>query len=269
MPYVETIMIGSNQVVTGFDPPTFDPVQSENIIRPLLEASDEYTELLAIRAELVANMQLQWQIRDQWKDYDENSTDWNDCQENFTAACCACDEIKKRYYRQDQIVNELHRSLYESDGVRFILAGTEQVDQATYDSLMQKLAELESGQRLLFDGTYIVDNIGTKYWTKPVDTWVETEITELGVQKPAVDAWLWDELSKTQVAEIEDQIDIARIATLTAEQKLEEKTVLLEEALVQAGAKRSQFEIQNTLDPLGEAQQWYADRCAWIENRYQ
>jgi hypothetical protein len=42
MPYVRTKQVGAYKVVTGFEPPSLDPVESKKIIGPMLIDTDEY-----------------------------------------------------------------------------------------------------------------------------------------------------------------------------------------------------------------------------------
>jgi hypothetical protein len=267
--YVQTQQIGDYQVVIGFRPPSIDPVASKAVVTPLLQETDEFKQLEQIQAKVIANLQLQGQIWRQWSQCLPESKEWTKYETDFRAVEAQYRVLKQQISHWGGLLEEQRRMLIESHGVRFGSRGVETVDQGTFDDLHKSFRRLDKRDRLLFDGTVIVDRVGVRYWIKDAQgTWSEHTIEKLGVEPPA-ESVLSDQLIESQKLEIADQKDLARIASLTPEEKSSEKEDLLEQALIKAGHKRGQYEIQKRLDPLGDAQKWYEDRCAEIENRYQ
>jgi hypothetical protein len=268
MPYVETKQIGSHSIVVGFGAPSFDPMATQAAIQPLLEAADEYKALVDTKIKLDEQYQALITLWPLWKATPKGTQQWLDYEAQYKAAHAEVARLQGIASIQDGAVEEKRRALVLSDGIRFELPGVTEIDQATQNSLLSKLQSLVQGTRLLVDGSTIIDKIGVVYWTKDVDTWTKTEITDLGVDVPASDAYLWDDLNMAQVAEIEDQLDIERIAALDPDVREAEKQDMLGQALVSAALKKTEFEIMGVEDPLAASQQWYADRVAWIEARY-
>jgi len=267
--YVQTEQIGDHQVVIGFRAPSIDPVASRAVVVPLLQETDEFKKLKEIQTKVVANLQLQGQLWQKWSQCLPESKEWIEFEADFRAAEAQFRVLKQQISHWGGLLDERHRYLIESHGVRFGSRGVEVVDQGTFDDLYKSFRGLDKRDRLLFDGTIIVDRVGVRYWIKDAQgAWSEHTIDELG-KEPPPDSVLSDQLTKAQKLEIADQKDLARIAALTPEEKTSEKEDLLEQALINAGQERAKYEIQKRLDPLGDAQAWYEDRCAEIENRYQ
>jgi uncharacterized protein YqgV (UPF0045/DUF77 family) len=268
MPYIRTQVIGANKIVVSFEPPSFDPVESRKVIDPLLVQCDEYIELDNLKTQYAAIEAQKKAIWADWQTQNRNSSEWAASEKLWNAAIGEGMKLQTMMRAQVDKVEHCRRELLENVGVRFEVVGAETVDQATWDDLVEKMKLLNEGERLLDDGTVVVDQVGTKYWTKPTDTWIETEITELGDTVPASGAFLHEDLTTAQLVEIADQRELDRIAALTTEEKDQEKQAMIDQAARDAGALKSQYEIENRLDPLGDAQAWYAAKVAEIDAKY-
>lgn len=269
MPYVQTKMIGAYQIVVGFATPTIDPVESAKVIDPLLEDTDIYKRFIELKNELGALQAEQIAIWNVWKLIKvKTSPDWLDCERQYRRAEENIREIQAKLAHQSNLLEQKRRQLLDEHAVRFTICGCEEVDQVTFDSLQTKLRTRAPDTYLLRDGSTLIDKIGVKYWTKPADKWIETEITELGVDVPENDAYLWDDLTKEQTIEIFAQQEVDRIAALNSTDRAEEKETKIILAKRKAGSLKSEYEIEGRFDPLADAQAWYADRLAEIEATY-
>ncbi|NIS54598.1 MAG: hypothetical protein GWN94_26485 [Phycisphaerae bacterium] len=268
MPYVQTKMIGAYQVVVGFQCPTIDPIESAKVVDPLLAETDIFKRFVQLKNELGAAQGEKIAIWADWKKITvKTSPQWRECERKYRAVEDKIREIQAQLAHQSNLLEEKRRQLLESNAVRFTIRGCEEIDEATCNDLQTKFRTRAPSTYLLFNGTTLIDKIGTKYWTKPADKWIETEITELGVDVP-VDAYLWDDLTKEQTLEIFEQQETERIAALTTEDRAEEKNTKIILAKRKAGALKGEYEIEGRLDPLGDAQAWYSDRVAEIEATY-
>lgn len=268
MPFVQTKEVGIYNVFIGVKVPSIDPVESAKAIQPHLEETNEHLRILELKKAIEANLQLQATIWAAWKKFPQGTSQYADCKLKWGATVAEYANLQLKAREAQENLDRRYKLLLEEYGVRFTIPGLEEVDEAACAALLKTRAVLKEHQCLLSDGTVVENNIGQRYWLKDgLGVWAEHEITELGGVIPSGSA-PWDELSDADRAAVEEQFELARLAILSPEQKTAEKEDLIAKALVAAGAKRSQFEIQGTLEPLAEAQAWYAERCAWIEARY-
>jgi hypothetical protein len=267
MPYVETSMIGSSQVVRGFAAPSIDPVATEAVVAPLLAAEQVCIDHATFKNELTQNLAEQAALWETWKAQTRFSPEWNQSQIDWNKLIATQAEIQTKCQNQDRLVQERRRTLIEEHAVRFEIGGVVQIDDATERSLKGKLEALAPGYKLLFDGSTLVDHVGEKYWTKTIDTWAETTIDELGVDVPP-GSFKYFDLSTADRAEVDYQIDRDRIIALTPETRADERDQKLEEALAASAQKRGELEITGHEDPLGAAQDWYNAQVAEINTLY-
>jgi hypothetical protein len=268
MPYAQTIKIGSSQVVVGFEPPSFDPMESADALAPHLAASQEVIDQNAIKSKLEANHTALNDLWVVWKTQTKGTAEWLQSEADWQALNIENAKLQQQAKTQGDLVEQKRRALLEEYGVRFTIPGVEEIDAATETDLIAKLKTITAGNKLLLDGSIVIDNTGQKYWLQDgAQQWSEHVIDELGDTLPG-GAVLERDLTNTQWDEIIDQKDLARIATLTPEQKDAEKTEMLAQALAEATQKKIEFEIQGHEDPLLATQQWYAAREAEIEARY-
>lgn len=268
MPYLQTVKFGDFDVVCGFEPPSFDPVATQAVIFPLLADTDEYKKLVAVKDHILVQHTLRREIWPQWKASVPGTKEYNDYQVAYNAAAREIQELQTQARDLDSQVEEHRRRLVESNGVRFETAGVTEIDEITSESLTTKLRDLQVGKKLLADGSTIADKIGTEYWTTDGATWTLHKIVELDVDVPESGAYLFDDLSAAQHAEIDAQLERERIVSLSPELREQEKQLLLGQVLTAAGIKKSEFEIMGVDDPLAAAQAWYAEQVAIIEERY-
>jgi hypothetical protein len=194
-------------IVLGSADAIADPMATASIVGPLLQASDEAKAIAAVNAQL--------------------------------------DELKMRMYRETPMGSPYSPALLEQlDKLGASLLPLGQALDARRAALMSEHAiyctpgrgeslcsdEQEAaykaaekpGYRVKLDGTVIVDNIGKAYWLKDTAAgWAQTLVTCLGVDIPS-GAVLTADLTDAQKAEIGAQLEAARVAGLTDEQKLAE-----------------------------------------------
>jgi hypothetical protein len=102
-------------------------------------------------------------------------------------------------------------------------AGAENIEEEIAEQVQRKLDERGENLQLLDNGEYIADYRGTEYWIKNSDKWGKEKIEEIGVDLPER-AILQDDITAEQQAEISLQQEEERIAALTPEEKIKEKS---------------------------------------------
>jgi len=120
--------------------------------------------------------------------------------------------------------------------------------------IQQALDGRGENQQLLDTGEYIPDCRGVEYNIKCSGRWKKEKVEKLGVPLPE-GAFLQEDLSEEQRAEMSAQQEADRIAALTPDQKAEEKSRRL-----RALAREANNEAQDA-ELLGEV----FDKLAWFQ----
>ena len=130
----------------------------------------------------------------------------------------------------------------------------EQVDDMTGTKLQEKLDEAGEHRLLLDNGDYIADYRGTEYWIKKSGKWAQEKIEKLGISFPA-GAVVQSELTVEQQKEISTQKEDERIASLSPQEKAEEKKRKLHAFAREAILKKEEADLLNET----------FDKVAWLE----
>lgn len=109
--------------------------------------------------------------------------------------------------------------------------------------------------------------IGCTYFILVGSVWEKHEITLVGVPIPT-GGILVDDLTDVQKMEIDLQELVARIATLTQEEKAAELQTKTDKLVIEAAAKRSILEIQKVATALEDSQAWYDVELAKLTALY-
>lgn len=137
------------------------------------------------------------------------------------------------------------------------------IDDEAYQYLYDKFMNLGEREQLTTSGKVIQDNRGIVFWMND-GKYRKTEITKLGQAVPK-GGILQNDLSVDQVAEINDQLNIERISSLSADEKSKEKEYVLSGILREAALKGTESQITGV---AFDAKKWYADQKAIIDQRY-
>ena len=113
----------------------------------------------------------------------------------------------------------------------------------------------------------IPDFVGSIYFILEGSVWEKCQITLVGKSIP-VGGVPEADLTPAQIDEIEIQLEALRVSKLSMDEKAAEKTVALEKAAIESERLFNQYTIQNTADPLGEAQAWLASEIVLIKEKY-
>lgn len=135
-------------------------------------------------------------------------------------------------------------------------------------TILEKLKALKPNIVMVLDnGTVntVPNHRGTKYWIKEKGRWSFCEVKSIGIELPDKANV---EITDTDWKEIQIQDERDRIDGLSPEEKNLEKERCLNEAIVEANNKRSQYEILGEKDSLEKSKQFYQQRIKEIESKY-
>lgn len=129
-------------------------------------------------------------------------------------------------------------------------------------------AAQKPGFKIKLDGTLVPDNRGATYWTNAKGAWTSTTITNLGDTVPN-GATLDADLTDDQKAQITAQLESARVAELTQDQKTAEATAQVQAAKQTVASVQSQVTagVSQSSD-LTAALAAYKTQLAAINSKY-
>jgi hypothetical protein len=142
-----------------------------------------------------------------------------------------------------------------------LLPGEHAIDAAAVANINGPLGDHEART---FEGTIIPDWRGTEFFIKTDGRWDKEKVDHIGVSLPN-GAILPDDLTADQRAEIVDQAEGDRIASLTADQRAAEMTARLEAAADEAVRLAQRAQIQGT--PFNSSD-YYDGKKDEIEKKY-
>lgn len=159
-------------------------------------------------------------------------------------------------------------ALMEENAVYFTpRAGEEIISDADYQKYGEVYAARKAENEIVCrDFSTVIDRRGEN-WARKGAVWTVGQIEKLGEDLPKGAIWV-DDLSDDQLAVLYNDLEAARVAELTPEQKESEKAAAIARASGQAIQFRSERELETGGSAIVEAQRYYADLVAQIEAKY-
>lgn len=249
-----------HELITGFDTLHIDPMASRRLRAELFESSDEWKALKPKLERLRA-------LRDEYCNAKKIKKD--SVKKAARAAIqVQIDNIAIEIQDMKEAVENKKAETHEQGTVRFSCRKGEVIlEEHELKAIEEKFHTLSPGEYLLTTGEIIVDNRGKTFWRKVEGAWEKQVVTRIG-EKIKSDMNHISALGEDDTREIQITIEIERISKLQPEQKIEEKAHVLDVLAGESVRLRSQYEIQKTTNPLGEAQAWYEGEKAKIELIY-
>ena len=251
--------IDGHKIITGFDRPTVDGVETSKIVNEAIKDTPEYQAVEAKKAEYAAAIKELSELRGKYK---KGAKVPREAQEKWNHA------LGKMSVRQEELkplardLADKITTLRRSHAVYFTPRKGEVVKAANeVDGLMEAIKGRSDGILIAIDGSEVEDNRGRVYFRKSGGKWARTQIVRLGDKIPG-DAVT--EPTEPQAAEIE----IDRVAALPADVKAKEKERAMANAMISAAGMRSELEIQADPDALTKSQNWYQAEVDRIEGLY-
>lgn len=244
--------IDGHEIITGFDRPTVDPVETNKIVSEAIKDTPEWQAAEAKKAENT----------DAYKAIIEARKNRDDAAYGFAIATMSVrqDELKPMARDLAAKIIDLRRS----EAVYFTPRAGEVIKtESEAKALSEAIQGRAEGTMIALDGSTVEDNRGSVYFRKSGGKWGRTELVRLGDKVPG-DAVLEADVTNTQRGEIERD----RVAALPVELKAKEKKHAMGHALARAAGMRSELEIQSDPDALVKSQDWYQAEVARIEGLY-
>jgi hypothetical protein len=185
-------------------------------------------------------------------------TDKQKYDEEYKLRRSQIDEISKNLVPLAEAFNKKWTSLIEENAIYFTPAkNNELISDTEAEKIQTKLIEaINSGNLIDHDLKIIPDYRGKVFYKKISNRWEKTEITKIGIDKPS-GYILYTDLSENQISEISEQNNTDRIQSLTSDNRIAEKTKMIESAGLQAVSMRNVLEIQGDKKALEKSQDWY------------
>ena len=252
-------VIDGHRIITGFDRPTVDGVATTAAVKAVIADTDEYKAAEAKKTEYMVAVNELNAIKSQSIGTNGIS---RESQERWNTL------IGTMQVRQDElrpIAADLGKKIAElrvSEAVHFKPRAGEQVIEADEAvTLSQLIKGKADGVMIDVDGGEVFDHRGKVYYRKASGKWGRTQICNLGDGIP-VDA-------VTEPSEAEwGEIEVDRVAALTADVRAREKEKVTAAAMTAASAMKSELEIKADSEALSKSQAWYSDEMARIGGLY-
>ena len=251
--------LDGHKIITGFDRPTVDGVETGKIVSEAIKETPEWQAVEAKKAEYSAAIKELSNLKGRYKKGSKISREAQDQWNYASAKAKMCqDELKPLAIALSDKLSDLRRS----EAVYFEPRAGEVVrDDSEVDVLVGAIQGRSDGTLITLDGATVTDNRGRVYFRKVGGKWGRTQIVRIG---DAVPADAVTEPDETQRIEIE----IDRVSALSADAKAKEKNKATSEAMKSAAAMRNELEIKADPEALTKSQEAYQVDVNRIEGLY-
>lgn len=257
----ETIIvenIDGIEVIRGFGRLAMDPFETNKIANEELKKTSEYEQVKNLQKEIYDLFQLA-NIKKKAKKHSEFHEIFNQAETKKREELLPAVKILRT--KNKEIIRE--HAVYMEPG-----KNSRKVSDAQLLSLKDKFRTLSPQGFLDLTGKEIVDYRDEIYWEK-TDKWRETKIKKIG-EIISVDGIYFDDLSDSQLNEIDNQINRERIIKLPADQKEKEKLMITDKMAQEAAIKKVAFVIQGDSDDIAmtKVTAWYDEQLVKINIDY-
>jgi len=283
------------KIITGVDIKGIEPIETEKIIFPLLEQSDEIKAVNVRLDKIKAYEKNKNNIRSSaYKLLKTVSVDKSIPIENITDKDFTFQQkdlsmqLDKSFNFNDYQIGELKKeipdlnyilrlkkiSLIKANAI-YQETGRNQIDltELQYNIYKTKLIDIKNYfettgklRYLISDGSIIDDNRGCILWSFG-DKWKKRIFQFLTDTIDTLEI-LESELTEEQKEQIRIQLEEERFDALTPEEKENEKASMIAGALSQSVQMRNELEILDDPDALQKVQDWYGIEVLKIEEKY-
>ena len=242
--------VDGHKIITGFDRPTVDGVETGKIVSEAIKDTPEWRACEAKKAEYSAALKALHAARIANDDTAYKSA--------LATMSVRQDELKPLAIALSDKLSDLRRS----EAVYFEPRAGEVVrDASEVDGLIQAIQGRPGGTFVTLDGATVEDNRGRAYFRKVGGKWGRTQIVRIGDAVPA------DAVTEPDEAQ-QIEIEIDRVASLPESEKVAEKNKATDEAMKSAAAMRNELEIKADPDALTKSQEAYQVDVNRIEGLY-
>lgn len=245
-----------------------DPVATQKVVAVEVGKTDVWTEIEAVKSQMQIYANQAVQARRNSRDA-TNGADKKRFWDEYKARELQMSDLREDLRPLIVLFDRKRKELTLEHAVYFHPAqGEEMITDEHAETVRAKMVEATAEGKVVDKDLNKIDNFrGCKFWKKVGDAWTKTEITKLGVKPPA-SAIEEKDLTEPERNEVNEQIEIDRIAALSSTEKLAEKNNVLAALVGRAAMMKSELDITGDPDPLGNAQAWLAAETALVEIKY-
>lgn len=213
----------------GNDPPT-DPEATKQIVRPLVEKTEEYRQQQEFAAKKLELHRQQGELNAEYHQHFNHATKkWqglpgrqNEIQTEYVRIGKELEDLEKEIVEHAKICDEVWKQIRIDNTVCLAPGNAILIDDEESQKWGDLINQKRIGQHLLESGEIISD----------------------------------------------EEIELERLAALTPEKRQAEKEVHLSDAMIKSMHLRQELEIKGDSDALTKAQDWYKLESERIEKRY-
>ena len=258
MKTVITKEIDGCNVVVGFDTAVIDPVTTKNKVLELVKETPEYTsyqeKALSIGEKVKEHILL---LRKRVKTK-EDETFLSDLQTEI-------ESLNSELIESVKTVNSKMHEIHKDNLIYFNPKIGE--DLLPDEVVIEHFNNLKENELLLSNGEVVPNHKGKKYLVKVDGEWVEKKVKSIGENMPN-NARLVSDLSDNEKADFADSIERKRIKRLTPKQRQAEMKEAISRVLFDAANMKTQLEISEDSDPLGNSKKWFNEKKNELELKY-
>lgn len=248
------------KIIMGYSKLSINPVETQKIVNQLIEEEENTKRIETLKIQMNT---LNKQIFDIKKTNPVLSKQQVEQIENYQNQI---QEILTEIINKEDIKKKRIVELKKENAVYFEPAKYELI-KTDEEINTFRAVKLTKNQLLDVDGNIVENYMGIPWWVKK-DKWrvVKCKLGEL----PPAEGKEYKDLTTDEKQEIDEQNEKDRIASLNAIEKEKEKQDRINSAAIESAQKRSILEIQgeSSEDALNQAQTWYNQELAIIEERY-
>lgn len=244
--------IDGYKIITGFDIPVIDPVETAKIVNKEIQNTSEWQAVEGKKKEYADAL---GSLRTAASSRDNKA---------YQGAVNAMEAIQKELHPLVLALNDKIKALRSAHAVYFEpRKGEAIVDAETADGLLKSIKGRAEGVFITLDGATVEDNRGKVYFRKVSGRWTRTRITKLGDKIPN-GAVMGPDLTDAQ----RDEAERDRITTLAPATAAREKETLEKQAMKDSMTMRAELEIQGDTEALKKSQDRYKAEMGRIKSLY-
>lgn len=253
--------IDGHDVISGFDRPTVDPIETTMAVEKIIKDTPEYQAAEAKKAEYSNAVRELSEIQKKYKRGTkvsaEDQNKWNTALGMMTVRQDELKPLARDLKDKTLALRREHAVYFEPRKGEIIKTAVD------VDALAAKIKARKPGTVIALDGTEIKDNRGRVYFRKAGGKWGRTHIVRLGDTVPT-DAVLDKDVTDIQRVEIERD----RVLALPESEKAAERARAMQGAINMAADMRSRLEIQSDTKALAKSKTAYQAEVTRIEGLY-
>jgi hypothetical protein len=277
MAYLNIAKIGETEIITGFTPPSIDPVETKKVVAVEMEKTDVFKRRTKIHKQVSRIYQERQSILNRIGPLSAGLRD-NPDDEKIKLEI---EKLRKQFIdtnpklaKMEILNNEVkpeydaeYRRLFDKHCIRFSIPGCTVISENEKQKIKEEMDALEPGQHLTPQLNIITDRRGQTYFAQRNGKWVDTTITTIDHRLPD-DAKLTEELTDDDRASIMASETRDAIKMMTPASRNAARQRALDGVRDAAVIKERGFHLDGFDDSEERAKMWLKDEKQKIEELY-